>query len=89
MTAAMSTASIASPRRGRRYADSMRPGPASMSAVVVPLVHRRPKLVGCVFRPEDFAAFRRPVSGSVMMSRTRPQPTPQYAQSVSTLVVVS
>ena len=51
----MSTGSRGSPRSARRYAESIRPGAASRSAVVAPLVHNRPKLAGWSLFPIDFA----------------------------------
>ncbi|OOK72178.1 assimilatory nitrate reductase large subunit domain protein [Mycobacterium kansasii] len=66
-----------SPRSLRRYADSRRPGAASRSAVVAPLVHNRPELAGCEVRPIDLAMWRFPVAESVVTSSTMPQPTPQ------------
>ncbi|ERR1700722_11128256 len=48
------TGSQGSPRSARRYADSIRPGAASRSAVVVPLVHSLPKLAGWLLFPTDF-----------------------------------
>ncbi len=71
-------------RWARRCADSIRPGAASRSAVVVPLVHNRPRLAGCDLSPVDLATRRFPVCGSVVVCSTIPQPTPQYAHTVFT-----
>jgi len=49
-----SAASSGSERSVRRYADSVRPGAATRSAVVAPLVHKRPKLAGWLLFPTDF-----------------------------------
>ena len=59
-----------------------------MSAVVAPLVHSRPKFAGCSLSPAAFRTVRRP-SGPRPTSRTMPQPTPQYEQTVRTFVVTS
>ncbi len=50
----MSIGSSGSPRSSRTYAESTRPGAASMSAVVAPLVHSRPKLAGWLLFPTVF-----------------------------------
>ena len=79
----MATAAAGSPRCGRTSAWLSRPGAASMSAVVAPLVHSRPRLAGCSLSPLD---LDRPGAGRVVVatSSTRPQPTPQYEQTVRT-----
>ena len=51
----MSTGSRGSPRSVRTCADSIRPGAASRSDVVAPLVHNRPKFAGCSLLPIDLA----------------------------------
>src|SRR5712691_10652332 len=76
------------PRSGRTRAVVSRPGAASMSAVVAPLVHSRPKFAGCSLSPVAFRTVRRP-SGPLPTSRTMPQPTPQYEHTVRTFVVPS
>lgn len=60
-----------------------RPGAASRSAVVAPLVHSRPKLAGWALSPDALRIFRRP-SAPVATSSTIPQPTPQYEHTVRT-----
>ena len=71
------------PRSGRTRAVVSRPGAASMSAVVAPLVHSRPKFAGCALSPDALSTVRRP-SGPAPTSSTMPQPTPQYEQTVRT-----
>ena len=71
-----------------------------MSAVVLPLVHSRPKFAGWVLSPTDLVTVG-PI-GSVdreldwdfaadgpPTSSTMPHPTPQYAQSVFTVVTMA
>ncbi len=53
-----------------------------MSALVAPLVHSRPELAGCALSPDARTTRRSPVAGSRATSRTMPQPTPQYEQTV-------
>lgn len=66
----------------------MRPGAASISALVAPLVQSRPRFVGCALSPVAFRTVRRP-SGPLPMSSTIPHPTPQYEQTVRTWAGVS
>ena len=66
-----------------------RPGAASMSAVVAPLVHSRPRFAGCVLVAGRLQHGTPRPSGPAPTSRTIPQPTPQYEQTVRTLVVPS
>ena len=56
---------------------------ASMSALVAPLVHSRPKLAGCSLSPDTFAMT--PLPGSVVTSM--PHPTPQYEHAVRVIVI--
>src|ERR1700757_3816979 len=69
--------SSGSARSVLRYADSARPGAASRSVVVAPLVHSRPKLAGWLEFPTDFVTWRRAPFCSVVTCNTMPQPTPQ------------
>src|SRR3984957_19643506 len=55
IAASMARPASGPPRSARTYADSIRPGAASRSAVVAPFVHSRPELAGCDLRPTDFA----------------------------------
>jgi hypothetical protein len=64
------------PRSARTRAVPNRPGAASRSALVAPLVHSRPAFAGCALSPLTLTTRRRP-SGSRATSSTMPQPTPQ------------
>jgi hypothetical protein len=54
IASSMSSGSRDSPRSARACAVSSRPGAASMSDVVAPLVHNRPKLAGWLVFPTVF-----------------------------------
>ena len=73
------TAAPARSSAGRRSA-------AIISACVAPLVHNRPKLVGCSLSPDTCAMTGTPVAGSVRVSTEIPQPTPQYEHAVRVVI---
>ena len=72
-----------SSRVGRSSADFNRPSSAAISsACVAPLVHSRPKFVGCSLSPETRAMTGLPEPESVVVCTSMPQPTPQYEHAV-------
>src|SRR5690349_2028840 len=86
IAASTSRSTGTAPRSSRAFAVASRPPAASRSALVAPLVQSRPALVGCARSPPALSTLRRP-SGPRPTSRTIPQPTPQYEQTVLTCVV--
>lgn len=58
-----------------------------MSALVAPLVQSRPTFVGWDLSPDALTTVRRPVPASLSMSSSIPHPTPQYEQTVFTVLV--
>jgi hypothetical protein len=79
-----------SSRVGRSRAENSRPSSARIiSAWVAPLVHNRPKLVGCNLSPATLAMTGRPLAGSGLVCTSIPQPTPQYEHAVRVSVLWS